>query len=893
MRGSELLSDHFIEASAGTGKTYTIETIVARLIEEEGLKLDEILVVTFTRAATFELKNRIRKKVESLDDEKIFTIHSFCFHTLREHAFDSGISLDQMEENHSDDVLKQTVKDYFRTHTLDEKQLEIILRSHQNSLDTLVDHLVYIGKQRIPIECIDPIPLPQFNPDHLLEDLIALAPLYGKMCDRQKNLKRSVIDGFKRFITGDVYDTPLLLMTPKNRLKKGAEPTLHYPGLLDQLVECVKSMTDPLYLFARLAEEIRKKIEEVIEQRELVFFEDLIRLMEENMENETFVKKVRGHYKAVLIDEFQDTDPKQWKIFKRLFLGEVPLYLVGDPKQAIYRFRQADLYTYMEAKKEVGNCSVLEKNFRSTGALLGVLNHLFSQTTFALPRTSETLVYTPVEAGMEKEELLPPVFLLKAKDETELFKKVVEQIDLNLTTAVLVKDRFQAARFQQFCPYPTHLSRGRVLHPTAFKVLKELLAATLDPYDRNGAQLVVGGPLSDLDSKRFMEYHTLLEERGILYFFKHITTLSGKSLIEKGGEELYLDLLQLVEMLAEKRLPKDGYLTYLQELELSDEERRKARPLEKEGAISVMTVYGSKGLEFDVVFPIGLALPQTATKGLIYSFEKQTYCFQDPHHEAENDAELIRQIYVGFTRAKKRLYIPLIEKKRSPLSQFLEGIEHTLPEPSHPPFAKEFSSPKMLKEPRYFTLDFPSCPITSFSSLMTYEPGEKKELPTDLPAGPEVGTLLHKVLEVISFQKVDSKRIQRILKNTLLEEYTGWVVEMCNRVSKMVFPGSFSLSDVDPQKMLPELEFLYPTDEGYMKGFIDLFFEHHDRYYIIDWKSNVITDTLEKEMERHHYFLQAEIYKNAVQKFTRLFPPKEIGGIFYLFLREENGLFIV
>ncbi len=885
----DLLSDHFVEASAGTGKTFAIENLVSRLIHEKGLRLDEILVVTFTRAATFELKSRIRNKVESSDEEKIFTIHSFCFHTLREHAFDSGITLDQIEENASNEHLKRVAKDYLRTCVIHPKQLEIVLRSHQNDFDGLISHLVSVAKQRIPIETTSPKPLPEFDSEKLFDDLMAQAPLYGKMCNRQKEIKNEIIEGFRRLIAGDLFDTPLPLMVEENKLKRTYELHLYYPDLLPKLIECARSISDPLILFANLAEEIRRKIEEVIEQNELLFFEDLISLMEKNVQNETFAKKVRSQYKAVLIDEFQDTDPHQWNIFKTLFLGHLPLYLVGDPKQAIYRFRRADLYTYMRAKKEVGHVSVLEKNFRSTPALIDVLNQLFSQTIFELPITNEHLDYYPVKAGEEKQNLMPPVYLLSAKDEKELFKRVVEQIDLSLTTAVLVKDRFQAQRFKEYCPFPTRLAKGRTLSPGAFKALEDLLIATLDPHNHDAARLVVLGLFQDLKQEDFIHYHHLLQEKNLLTFFKKIISLSGVSLVHIGGEELYLDLLQLVEIMTQESLPIESYLPYLQDLAASDEERRKAYSEKKEGSVLVMTTHASKGLEFDVVFPIGLALPKTKNEGLVYSFEKKMLTLFDPHHEQEVDAELIRQIYVAFTRAKKRLYIPIIEKRASPLSKFMKGINHSIEEAPRQEIKKFIPSEKALIKPPNLNISFPSCPIQSFSSIATYT-HKNKEVSSEIPAGAEVGVLLHHILETTDFANIDEKVIYNKLYQTQLASHTDWVIEMVKQTASMLLPASepFALKDVDPNKMVHEFEFLYQAENAYMKGFIDLFFEHNERYYIIDWKSNLITDSIECEMERHNYYLQAQIYKNAIQKYTALFGKQSLDAVFYIFLRENK-----
>ncbi len=894
----DLLTDHFIEASAGTGKTFAIENIFTRLVEEKGLSPDEILVVTFTRAATLELKTRIRKKLAYLENERIFTIHSFCFHALKEYAFESGFSFDQIEESASLDILKQAAKDALRcTTVLHPKQIEKVLQAHQNEIDRLVNHLLAVAKNRLPIETgpsyetsnleIQHL-LASVDPALLLEDLLALAPLYGKLCDRQKNVKPEIQVGFKSFVEGDWVGTPLLLFNPDNRLKRGEEPQLHYPGLVEKCLPIIQRGSDPLILFATLAEQVRLKITQVIEEQELVFFEDLIQLMEKSVHNAAFASKVRGQYKAVLIDEFQDTDAVQWTIFSTLFLGHVPLYLVGDPKQAIYRFRQADIYTYLRAKKQMqSEPAILMRNFRSTPSLIKGLNALFGQAAFSLPQTAEKLAYQPVEPGEMKEDLDPPIMVMQVEEERELFELVIQEIGRFSPSqcAVLVKDRYQAARFEQACPFPTRLYKARSLR---VNVLYELLQAVLNPRDRNAIELVLGGPLSGLRHEDFYLYHHLLEQKGILQLFDAVMKQAGPTLLQQqDGEVIYHEMQQLVEMIAEQQMPKESYLLYLQQLAIedSDSERLKARLIKEQDAVNIMTVHASKGLEFDIVFPIGLAAPVVQRKNLVcyqgqYSFSAQA----QQADQLESEAEQMRQIYVAFTRAKKRLYIPYIEKKTSPMQRFLDSVNESLPRVERSKVEVQTDSEESIQlvAPKQAVLSFPSCPIQSFSSLVTYE-AVKKEVEVALPAGPEIGTLLHTIFEKISFAQPGD--LSALVKGTPLEPFQTEVEAMVKRVLHLPLP--FRLADVDPSKMNKEMPFLYSTDEGYMKGFIDLFFEHEGRYYFVDWKSNVIVDSAQKETERHHYDLQAKIYREALERYLGLFGEKLTAG-FYIFLRSND-----
>src|SRR5690606_15460837 len=120
-----------------------------------------------------------------------------------------------------------------------------------------------------------------------------------------------------------------------------------------------------------------------------------------------FKAKVRQKYQAAIIDEFQDTDKVQWDIFQKLFIEEPlqALYLVGDPKQSIYRFRKADIYTYLAARVTLGeeNAYVLDTNYRSSKSLVSALNALFERPFLYLPKLKEILPFYPVKAGSQIE----------------------------------------------------------------------------------------------------------------------------------------------------------------------------------------------------------------------------------------------------------------------------------------------------------------------------------------------------------------------------------------------------------------------------------------------------------------------------------------------------------
>ncbi|MFN0064701.1 MAG: UvrD-helicase domain-containing protein [Chlamydiales bacterium] len=897
----DVYTSRFIEASAGTGKTFAIENIVRRLLEE-GTRIEEILVVTFTKAATLDLKKRIHqcigKFTYDFDEANIFTIHGFCYHCLVEHALEADLSLEIKEEN-KEILLRRVVKDFLRTTDVcSAEQIDKLLRQHQNDIEKLVTTILRIANDRIPIECApNTFALPEIS----LAELSELALHFKKTSNRQKTLKEEVKRGFYDYTKRrNLVDSPLLLLKVENRLQKSA---VAIPSHITQAVDILEKLSDPLHILSLLCEGARKKIEEFVRANELLFFEDLLRHMEEKVREVAFAEKIRSQYKAVLIDEFQDTNALQWRIFSTLFMQEFrgPLYLVGDPKQAIYRFRHADIYTYLEARNCFTTIEELDCNYRSVPALVRQLNALFAQLPdfISLPKLSSSLPCHPVRFDEQKPDIEEEcIKAFSAQSEERLFAEILHLVSYPLQeNAVLVKDRYQALRFLEYAHkrgFPAQSRRSRsLLDSLAYPILDHLLQA-LEHLEKERVLLVLGGPLyalnlleTDLEPyfAQFFRFHTLWKEGGLLSFFHAFEEEEGAHLVAR-NEELYQDLRQLIEYLSENRLDFDA----LAQLDPEEVEAQQ----ETQEAIQVLTIHVSKGLEFDNVFPIGLTITTPYKEGLVYSEGRYTASKEaNLLHREELEAEKMRQLYVAFTRAKKRLYIPVLEQGEAPIHRFLSRTDclitplSDIPEPYFTQERVDLAHPEQVG--KIFEASF----IHSFSSLYSYE---REVTPLShnerLPIGPEIGTALHTLLQKLAFDAELQSAIPPLLQNTLLAPYEGEVIKMVSKTLQTPLPViGKPLIAIDPAKMIREMEFLYPIENGYMKGFIDLLFEYDNKFYIIDWKSNIVDD-VEEVMKRHHYDKQAEIYRRAVNKYLYLLKKPPCSGCFYIFLRKNNVVFI-
>lgn len=839
----EILESRCLEASAGTGKTFAIEHLIVRL--QSTLKIDEILAVTFTRAAAHEMKTRLRAHLGSaIDDAAIYTIHGFCKRALKEFAFEANVHFSSEMSRRS---LREVVCDVLRMEELvDLETLTEILKLARSDMERLIDRIIM-------------------------------------------------------------------------EMQNGS--TTH-PALTKIVAHC------------------NKRWEEECAKKEIYSPDRLLQQMALAAKLPAFRKKLQQRFKAVIIDEFQDTDPLSWQIFEELFVKEKSclIYLVGDPKQSIYAFRKADVYTYMHAAAQIGKKEKLSVNYRSRPELVEVLNVLFSEefsgSWIDLPAMPGLLRYEPVAAGREtgklqgaaihfficeanpgRERSWPP----KTVEEEKLFPYIAAEIntfDVSLNEiAVLVKDRFQAERLHHFLSahgIPSIVKRAQNLTETrGFMALEELVEAVLHPKNVSAVKSVLLGPLICMSPEKinpdvceeFSTLHEVLLEEGFAAFYR--TFLKTK--LASSDEALVREFGQSSELLMEKGVVSaDQLVEVIRELkkaELDEEEGLKLRPQEDDEKVQIMTLFASKGLEFEIVFALGLASRHASDE------------------DAEHDAEKMRQLYVALTRAREKLYIPLLfdQKKRpipqgaaSPMELFwkdkpikaLDGLPHTTYSWIGTPTIGQRMNKSVRKqaESEYLPMlaPFPKIYAASFTSLSNKDAVIRQTHPgEELPVGSETGVHIHALLEQIFEQNVQNHPllilplVKKQLYKTPLE---GWEQEVYAMILKALdFPlkENFSLSQLSSKDLLVEMEFFYKTDTTFIKGFADLIFRHGGKYYLLDWKTNWLVsytdECLREAMQDHDYFLQIDLYKEALRRYVKLFDnrpfDKIYGGAYYFFLR--------
>lgn len=461
-----------VEASAGTGKTWTIAALYVILLLERRLRAEDILVVTYTRAAAGELRERIRRRIADtlalcsgrepadelerlivergwngpehtalltralygFDDASIHTIHGFCQRALTESAFDSGSLFDTEMTTDQSEITAQACDDYWR-------------RTVMAGQGTLASWMLATGVT--PEQLAAPLagrfqdPLLRIIPDGPAPDpdeaALRCRALHRELAAAWNGSRAVVVDLLRRsglnrtsykderisaavkamehWCGGDgalpVPDLLALFGSAKiaSAVKKGGSPPEHpFFDLCQRQLEAAGDLERALELGLadcrrELALWLRRELPRRKRALNLRSYDDLLLDLHEALHGEggaRLARSLRQRYPAALIDEFQDTDPLQWAIFGAIAAdGVYPLYLVGDPKQAIYSFRGADINAYLAAARMVAaeRRLTIGTNRRSSPALVAATNALFSSGRD--PFLSDEIVCHPVEAGRD------------------------------------------------------------------------------------------------------------------------------------------------------------------------------------------------------------------------------------------------------------------------------------------------------------------------------------------------------------------------------------------------------------------------------------------------------------------------------------------------------------
>ncbi|MGB8166929.1 MAG: exodeoxyribonuclease V subunit beta [Chthoniobacteraceae bacterium] len=720
-----------LEASAGTGKTYTLAGLFVRLIAEANLEVGSILVTTFTKPATAELRDRIRKllrgavamfdsgpgdhpllralhphylveaetirprlerALRQFDDALISTIHGFCLRLLEERAFESGLPFDAEPLEDEGTLLSEVASDFWRQRIYPaELRIGAFAMLAELSGAALMPLLrSCLARPTMSI-------IPPHHPAALAAaeaDLRAAFSAVEHAWESGEAGVRAIFDDAPRWAKGEMKKPDVIAENFAAIARCLAEPAsccadyavtdfFRAENVAEQTQRRGKNPPSPpqhpffaacsAFVAARghwvlafqrefLAtapdELARRKL-----QRNVLSFNDLLTRLRDalrSMHGSELVKATQQRFAAALVDEFQDTDPVQAEIFHRLFSGHGRLYLIGDPKQAIYGFRGADVFSYLDVASRAQHHHDLTANQRSVTPLVHAVNAIFARNpdAFVVPG----IRFVPAapsgrhdDAALKEGAMPVPPFRFWVWSEAEVVTKgvakehlpvmvadaIVAQLEGGETTegralrpsdfAVLTvtnpeADLMHAALMEAGLPAVV-LSRARVFEaPEAGEMLALLHALaepTFEPAIRAAlATTALGFTANDLaalpDARweqvldAFLQRHARWQKEGFFPAFRALLVeehVRPRLLAMPDGERRLTNLLHIADLLHQaattQRLGPAALVRWLamqMAAGASGGEEQELRLESDEEAVKVVTVHKSKGLEFGVVW---------------------------------------------------------------------------------------------------------------------------------------------------------------------------------------------------------------------------------------------------------------------------------------------------
>ena len=715
---------HLVAASAGTGKTYNIQNIYARLVAERGLRAREMLVMTFTDAATKELRDRIRSVLTNL--------------SLYLGGGQDEILKDEQEDRRSEEIKRL-------------ERLRVCARATIGEGDEKSDR---VARARVEIALVE-------------FDQAAISTIHG-FC-RRALLRFAFETGsaFRSEFEDSKADEIARRVRDWWRKERNHAPEGIRDGLdlarLQGYAIGLSGKANPIpledanepaesFMLAKAAE-FAREYEDDRQARDTQTFDDLLHglrdALREKVQGPHLAALLREEFKAALVDEFQDTDPVQYEIFRRVFLDPAavprpPLFFVGDPKQAIYSFRGGDIYTYkaaVETPEIKSNSFRLDTNYRSTAGLIAAVNMIFKDVkapegklhrTFgddAIDYENDLLACGGVE-GLKVDGAVDPqpfrfVWTESAAQRTDAVVDAVlttleEQRESGLTPrdiAILVSSHGAASELRgelRSRGVPVVLQRsGNVFASDVadeFRIVLQAMAlmgghgqvraAMATSFFTYGPTALVGesadSVLADMIGF-FGELNRVWQTRGFNAAFAALEAnekcdLRRRFAREEDGERRLADLLQIVELMgtATRELgpaPESLVNWMTERINQSGEDGAEtdseeyARELESEReAVKIMTVHVSKGLQFPVVIvPVSCGKPPARPYFFHDENGQLTVSISQEHAEfaaRENAEETIRKLYVAFTRAKQRTIVVGIKEGRSVSGPLLKLVEN-------------------------------------------------------------------------------------------------------------------------------------------------------------------------------------------------------------------------
>ncbi len=646
---------------------------------------------------------RLTLAEQNMDLAAVYTIHSFCRRMLMQYAFNSGIhfNLDLIPDE--SELLQRIVNEFWREHFYSQPvNISEFIQRQFGSPDYLMQKIrAYITSDKPIAEISRPellqMPLAAFLADHLSpqltrierfkQDWLAQEQTIRTLLEENKARIKGYREDYLRSRLRDIRkwaespaDTDLPQKLTKYFTQSAIDASLKNGGILahplfqqtqqlaDNAMPCA-AVNSAIILY-HCIDVVRRKLIDYKQHHNQKGFDDLLRLVRDTLyapSGDELAQLIRYQYPFAMIDEFQDTDAQQYQIFSRVYIqaksSHSGFIMIGDPKQSIYKFRGADIFTYLAAAQQADSRFTLEYNWRSGQALIDCVNGIFDFSPMP-PFLFDNIRFLPVKAGRTAAPFVlnrtsePPLraYVAQTGERTALAracalsirhwlqsavenKAVIEQRPLLAKNiAVLVRNRHEAElvkhELQQLGVASVYLSdKSNVFDSPTARDMALILTACLNPLNERSILNAIATGLFGLSAteiyrirqeetqweqtvERFVAYHQLWQAQGVLAMLHRLlldSPLSERLSAAGGGERIVTDFLHLAELLQQASRLNETEAALLRwfEKQLQGTERlQEIIRLESERElVKIVTIHKSKGLAYDLVWLPFIAMP--------------------------------------------------------------------------------------------------------------------------------------------------------------------------------------------------------------------------------------------------------------------------------------------
>ena len=737
-----------VEASAGTGKTYSIALLALRLVLEKKIPVSSILMVTFTRAAVAELELRVRAFIRSalefardpekkegdsniqelvklqikntsseevqetlahalllLDETAVLTIHSFCQRVLKEFSFETmqAFGTELLSEENYHILLEDHFNEYWRTKiaTLDPKILLTFFRKQsvpneeKNSTFSLNRELILelvrkgLNGKKPYLEEKLPSDFLQISHQHRIRSVIetteaARQALCEAIIQHQQELLRLIeknryaVKSLPVFFeTRDWVGLVETLWSEQDKkyireiFNLVGEARSQYFNLRSGLEKNVRIIAHQLA--ADICSMISTKIGAEKDQKLSKTFDDLIvqvrKAVLEGPQAKLLKEKLRKQFRAVFIDEFQDTDNDQYQIFSTLFGDDHFLFFIGDPKQSIYGWRKADIHAYFRALESVAIRHKMNVNFRSNRRMIEAMNYFFMPAPGFDTFKFEKVVYHPAESPTSNtkgelvghDQSIPPILVSRhqnADDRIDAVARLISQLVWSSEYKIFKEGKPERVRFSDIGILVRSKDKGRKIKqrlsaaripavtvddarilssPEAkelYYILSGIYELTRQKINRAMLTSIAGytsARLAETDEEgivaRFRLYQESWKSRGVYVMLQqfladHEVHRRFYESAQSNAERIVANMLQLVDLLhriaVRRQFDMSEQLQWLKkaiEGDVLEGDEYVQRIESDEEAVRIVTIHRAKGLEYPIILCPELDFKVSAPSG--------------------------------------------------------------------------------------------------------------------------------------------------------------------------------------------------------------------------------------------------------------------------------------